>query len=276
MGRNDLDKAGLFDLVRGSSFEQQPVIVEWLRPSPLRHGFSPGSRRLPAHIVHLHSRSEETVPAFHPLSLHTPASAHSAKHLPSWWMLSASAGIVNSTAFLASERFVSHMSGAATRIGLNGVSDLVSDALILLVSFIVGAGVSVVAVDARIRQHKKPLHWMSLGAVSGILILVAMAGREGFLGPFDAADVSWGLIVPLSFSMGLLNASVATATSMVVRTTHVTGPATDSAFTSGARSSRSVKRVVVSSRRRSFVEEKCSGSSAAPSWRCRSPDASNT
>lgn len=142
-------------------------------------------------------------------------------------MLSASAGIVNSTAFLASERFVSHMSGAATRIGLNGVSDLVSDALILLVSFIVGAGVSVVAVDARIRQHKKPLHWMSLGAVSGILILVAMAGREGFLGPFDAADVSWGLIVPLSFSMGLLNASVATATSMVVRTTHVTGPATD-------------------------------------------------
>jgi uncharacterized membrane protein YoaK (UPF0700 family) len=63
-----------------------------------------------------------------------------------------------------------------------------------------------------------------------VLVGVAVAGARGLFEPFDSAvetTSDFVLLSLLSLSMGLQNASVSSATGMVVRTTHLTGAATD-------------------------------------------------
>ena len=58
----------------------------------------------------------------------------------------------------------------------------------------------------------------------------AVCGMLGCFGPFGSTVETAGDFVMLSvlaFAMGLQNASVATTTGMIVRTTHMTGPVTD-------------------------------------------------
>lgn len=120
------------------------------------------------------------------------------------------------------------MSGTATRVGLGGLSELVGDATMLLLGFVAGAATSVLLVARSSRRGAAPAYWLPLVLMSALLGAIAFTGRAGWFGPFDVTDeVPWGMLLPLAFSMGLLNAAVTTATGAVVRSTHVTGPATD-------------------------------------------------
>ena len=54
-----------------------------------------------------------------PLLHHAP-DVLSLRHSPSWMLLSLAAGAVNAGAFVVCERFVSHVTGVVSRIGIDG------------------------------------------------------------------------------------------------------------------------------------------------------------
>lgn len=161
--------------------------------------------------------------------LHSSSQVLSFRHQASWALLSMSAGAVNGGAFLACERFVSHVTGTVTQLGVGqDVWELTLESITLLIAFILGAMASVFAIQARAARGRRPLHAAPLFAVVGVLLGVSVLGHVGWFGPFGGDEGSvFALLCTLAFAMGLMNASVATSTASLVRTTHLTGPATD-------------------------------------------------
>jgi uncharacterized membrane protein YoaK (UPF0700 family) len=164
-------------------------------------------------------------------ALHTPDAIFSLRHVPSWLMLTFAAGCVNATAVLACDRFVTHVTGTVTRIGMDiGQIVLVLDLLLVLFCFVLGAMTSGLLINARLHAGKRPWYAVPLVAVAVIDLFVGITGELGWFGPFGGAVDEPGdfwLLALLSFAMGLQNGAVATSTGMLVRTTHLTGPATD-------------------------------------------------
>ena len=165
------------------------------------------------------------------VALHSSSTIFSPRHVPSWLLLAFGAGSVNAGAFLACERFVTHVTGTVTRLGLDaGLWTLMLDYGIVLGCFIAGAMASVLALDARFHRGKAPLHALPLGIVATMLVGVALAGRLGAFGAFGQTVETAGafaLLSLLGFAMGLQNAAVASTTGLAIRTTHMTGPASD-------------------------------------------------
>ena len=163
--------------------------------------------------------------------VHPPSEVLSLRHGPSWILLALAAGSVNAGAFLACERFVAHLTGTVTRIGLDaGAWKLVLDYGLVLVSFIVGAMASVLAVQARVIRRKRPMPGLTLALVAAILVGVAAIGKAGAFGPVGGlagTGPNFLLLCILAFAMGLMNATVASTTALSIRTTHMTGPASD-------------------------------------------------
>jgi uncharacterized membrane protein YoaK (UPF0700 family) len=107
---------------------------------------------------------------------------------------------------------------------------LLLDFAIVLAFFIAGAMTSSVLINARAHRGKRPLHAAPLVMVAVVTAGVALAGHGGLLGSFGGTVDELGdfvLLSVLSFASGLQNAAVATSTGLLVRTTHLTGPATD-------------------------------------------------
>ena len=163
------------------------------------------------------------------VAVHTPDYIYSAKHLPSWFALAFAAGGVNAAAFLATERFVSAVTGTLTKPGVTGATQVLIEALVIAVAFILGAVASVVPLQARRAKGLTPMFHAPLIGVGLILAGVALAGASGVFGDFGATTYgsTTVLLALLAFSMGLQNAAVASTTNNAVRTTHVTGTATD-------------------------------------------------
>ncbi len=166
------------------------------------------------------------------ITLHTPDTVYAPRHVPSWLLLAAAAGIVNGVAFLTCEQFVTHVTGTITRLGLEGpVIGLVAEYAAVVCSFIVGAMTAVILIQGRARRGERPRWATPLVLVALILIGVAVAGQTKFLGRFGgtlAADPPPVMLLSiLAFAMGLQNAAVASTTGLMVRTTHLSGPATD-------------------------------------------------
>lgn len=147
-----------------------------------------------------------------------------------WFALAAVSGAVNTGAFLACQRFVSHVTGTATLIGSDvGRWSLMSEYSLVLVCFVTGAFASALATDSGLTR-RKPLWGLSMLGVVLILSGVAIAGAFGAFSAFGGTveqTSDFTLLSLLSFSMGLLNAGFARATKDGLRTTHLTGDATD-------------------------------------------------
>lgn len=165
------------------------------------------------------------------ITLHTPDTIYAPRHIPSWFALAAAAGAVNGFAFLSCEEFVSHITGTSTRIGLEWHHlGLAVEYALVLGSFVVGAIASVIWLQARACRGKRPRWATPLRAVALILASTAVAGHSGYFGPFggpSSGEPPFLLLSVLAFAMGLQNAAVASTTGLAVRTTHLTGPATD-------------------------------------------------
>jgi uncharacterized membrane protein YoaK (UPF0700 family) len=163
--------------------------------------------------------------------LHSPATVFSLRHAPSWLLLAFSAGAVNAIAYLACSRFVTHVTGTVTNIGMDATSvRLALDYAAVLACFVAGAMSSAVLIDARHHQGKSPLYPVPLVAVALVLAAVGAAGLLGAFGTFGGSvegPRDFAFLSIVAFAMGLQNAAVATSTGMLVRTTHMTGPATD-------------------------------------------------
>ncbi len=163
--------------------------------------------------------------------LHRNEDIFSARHVPSWLMLTFAAGCVNATTFLACERFVTHVTGTVTRVGMEVARlAILLDFALVVACFVGGAMTSAILINARAHRGKAPLHSTPLVVVAALTAVVAVAGHFGFLGEFGGSVDQAGdfvLLSVLSFASGLQNAAVATSTGLLVRTTHLTGPATD-------------------------------------------------
>ena len=177
--------------------------------------------------------SEPPAPRGEPVSpiLHGASAVLSLRHGLSWMLLALAAGSVNAGAFLACESFVSHVTGIVSRIGLDvGAWALLLEYTLVLVSFIVGAMMSVLAIQGRAIHGKRPLHAFPLVAVAVVLAAVSFAGHLGAFGRIGGPveeTTDFAFLCILAFAMGLMNATVASSTALAVRTTHMTGPATD-------------------------------------------------
>jgi uncharacterized membrane protein YoaK (UPF0700 family) len=163
--------------------------------------------------------------------LHSPADVLSRRHLASWSLLALAAGSVNAGALLASERFVTHVTGTVTRIGVDiHAWILMLDYALVLLAFIAGAMASVLPIQRRTLRGLRPMHALPLLVVAAVLVAAALAGHLGVFGPVGGEleePADFALLCVLAFAMGLMNATVATSTALAVRTTHMTGPATD-------------------------------------------------
>lgn len=147
----------------------------------------------------------------------------------SWALLAFAAGAVNAGALLAVERFVSHVSGTVARLGVEG-GLLAIDALAVLLAFLVGATGAVALVRLRERDGRPGPYWLPLAGVAVVVAAVAVVGQAGLFGPFGGeidAPHDFVLVCVLGLAMGAQNAVVAASTGNAVRTTHMTGPATD-------------------------------------------------
>jgi uncharacterized membrane protein YoaK (UPF0700 family) len=164
-------------------------------------------------------------------ALHKPEAVFSLRHLPSWLMLCFAAGAINGTMLLACERFVTHVTGTVTRIGIEIVHwNILLDFALVLLCFILGSMVAGLLIQGRADLGKTPWYSMPLWATATLTAFAALAGHAGWFGPFGGSvdePLDFVLLSCLSLAMGLQNAAVATSTGMLVRTTHLTGPATD-------------------------------------------------
>lgn len=166
--------------------------------------------------------------------LHPETELVTRRHMPSWALFAFAAGAVNAGALLACQRFVAHVTGTVTRIGVDAGGVLALDYALVLVTFIAGAMAAVLLV--RKAGKKTPAYWLPLSIVSAILVVVAITGALGKLGPFGGSVETahdFALLAVLSFAMGMQNAAIATSTGMAIRTTHMTGPTTDMAVAFG-------------------------------------------
>lgn len=165
------------------------------------------------------------------LTLYKPESIFSPRHAPSWLMFTFAAGAVNASALLACQAFVTHVTGTVTRLGIEVVHlmPFLEFALVLL-CFIAGAMVSGLLINGRAHVGKRPLFGVPLWLAFSVVLFTAIGGHFGLLGHFGGEvtkPADFVLLSLLSFSMGLQNAAIATSTGLLVRTTHLTGPATD-------------------------------------------------
>jgi uncharacterized membrane protein YoaK (UPF0700 family) len=155
----------------------------------------------------------------------------SRRHAPSMLALALAAGAVNAGAFVTCERFVTHATGTVTRIGLDvGQWVLLFDYVLVLIAFIAGSMLSVIAMQRRTAKGLPPLPQVPLFGTVAILVVTAAAGAAGLFG-VSAGTIEqagdFAFLVTLALAMGLMNATVASATAVAIRTTHMTGPATD-------------------------------------------------
>lgn len=166
------------------------------------------------------------------VSIHTPATIYSYRHVPSWLILAAAAGFVNGFAYLSCKQFVTHITGTVTEVGLTWpTAGQAGNFAVIYFSFVVGAMAAILLLRLR-SEEGSTIRWAApLLIVALVLAGVAVAGNMQSFGPFGemvAADSPpVALLSLLAFAAGLQNAAVAATTGMAVRTTHLTGPTTD-------------------------------------------------
>ncbi len=150
-----------------------------------------------------------------------------------WALLGFQAGFINAFGFLSCGRYVSHVTGFGTQIGVSLASSHFWFALELLgfpLSFILGAFTSGVLTIARIERQQRPHFELLIAAMPVIILFLVFLGTTGLFGPFGEHLVSirdFVLLFSLSFLCGLQNACFAIMTRGQIRTTHLTGISTD-------------------------------------------------
>ena len=147
------------------------------------------------------------------------------------------AGLVNSVAFIAFGGYVSHVSGHATRASIE-ISEhhLGVAAVFLLVAilFILGAAASTILLRNRYLINKRlnsslPLLVESL-LIAAVVWYTALRSQSQFV---SQQSLHATCLYLLSFAMGMQNAMLRRSSGVIIRTTHMTGVATDMGIAMG-------------------------------------------
>lgn len=155
------------------------------------------------------------------------------KNLFIWFILAFQGGALNAGGFLAVHRFVSHVTGFPTFAGIAGAKYQWTDMLGMLlvpVFFALGAMLSAWFVERRRIREQSPKYSFVFSIIIFNLTFIAICGTLGFFGAFGEPlnlGRDYFLLFLLSFTCGLQNAVITSASGSVIRTTHLTGVTTD-------------------------------------------------
>ncbi|MCW5828547.1 MAG: DUF1275 domain-containing protein [Deltaproteobacteria bacterium] len=150
-----------------------------------------------------------------------------------WSLLAFLSGSVNAGGFLACHRFVTHITGFATHFGIDLVEKKYVEAFGILtvpVFFVAGAMGSALLVERRSQQGQEPRYDAVMGLVTLCMVMVAVGGYFDWFGAFgEVAQVrtDFLFLVVLCGASGLQNAAITSASRGTMRSTHLTGIATD-------------------------------------------------
>lgn len=149
-----------------------------------------------------------------------------------WFMLSFNGGCINAGGFLATGRFVSHVTGFATLFGVDLTNNQVQAAFGILsvpIFFLLGAFVAGLLIDRPIHHEKKP-HFDWVMGLSALCLFLAAGGGEllqfGIFGSTGFKE-NYLLMVLLCLASGLQNGAITSSSGSSVRTTHLSGLTTD-------------------------------------------------
>jgi uncharacterized membrane protein YoaK (UPF0700 family) len=142
-------------------------------------------------------------------------------------VLSFVAGATNAGGFLAVGQYTSHMTGVVSSIADNivlGQFALVFAGLVALMAFLAGAATTTWIINWCLRRKLRSAYARPLMLEAGLLLVFGIFGAS--------INVFAGLFAPLTvlllcFIMGLQNAVITKISKAEIRTTHVTGLATD-------------------------------------------------
>ncbi|WP_341232982.1 YoaK family protein [uncultured Sulfitobacter sp.] len=140
-------------------------------------------------------------------------------------LLSSVAGALNAVGFLIAGSFTANMTG-----NISAFADTLADGAVLIslsfaglvVAFIFGAGIAALVIQAGERKKIRSIYALAIAAEAVVLLLLSAALVLAPLGMHETF-----LVVILSFVMGLQNAVTTMISRARVRTTHVSGMATD-------------------------------------------------
>jgi uncharacterized membrane protein YoaK (UPF0700 family) len=150
-----------------------------------------------------------------------------------WMTLAFQGGFLNIGGFMACHRFVSHVTGFATFIGVDVSQKNYIDALSLLVVpffFLFGAMMSGYLIDIRLKLKKKPKYYIVFGWLFFLLLVVVVCGFKGVFGTFGEPlhrFENYLVLGILCLVCGMQNGMITTVSKAVIRTTHLTGITTD-------------------------------------------------
>ena len=153
-----------------------------------------------------------------------------------WFMLSFNGGSINAGGFLATGRFVTHVTGFATLFGVDLASSQLQAALGILsvpFFFLLGAFLAGIFIERPIFKGKRPRFDWVMG-ISAFCLFIAASMGWWFHGPFFSGvgvlaelKESYVLLALLCLSSGLQNAAITSSSGRTFRTTHLTGQTTD-------------------------------------------------
>lgn len=155
------------------------------------------------------------------------------RYIPIWAVLAFQAGFINAFGFLACGRYVSHVTGFGTQIGIAlGQKNpwFGFELLGFPFFFILGAFFSGLLTAARIERGLRPRFDLVTLLLPTTILALTTLGIFGLFGPFEEQLVlarDFVLLFSLSFVCGMQNGCFATLTKGQIRTTHLTGISTD-------------------------------------------------
>lgn len=141
-------------------------------------------------------------------------------------LLSSIAGALNAVGFLIAGSFTANMTGNISAFAdhlVNGSALFALSFAGLVLAFICGAGMAALAIQAGERSGLRSIYALAVIAEAVLLLLL---GAALALWPNAAAPETF-LVFALSFVMGLQNAVTSMISRSRVRTTHISGMATD-------------------------------------------------
>ncbi|RYZ67326.1 MAG: DUF1275 domain-containing protein [Proteobacteria bacterium] len=164
---------------------------------------------------------------------HASISAYTPSNIAVWMTMAFQAGVINIGAFIACRSFVSHVTGFATLFGQEIAERDYTKAVGLLavpILFLIGAMISGLLVDIRLKLNKNPRYYVVFGVIFLLLLFVVIGGFNGLFGKFGVpyqASRDFTLMALLCLVCGIQNGSITSVSKAVVRTTHMTGIVTD-------------------------------------------------
>ena len=150
-----------------------------------------------------------------------------------WFILAFQAGAINVGGFLACHRFVSHITGFPTLLASElaaGDHSAAFNIMLVPIFFVLGSMLSAFFVDRKIERKLEPRYSLVFSLICFLLAVVILFGQLGYFGVFGEAlkfKRDYILMGILCATSGIQNAVISTASGYRVRTTHLTGIATD-------------------------------------------------